>query len=738
MKYITYFIQFFYRIRFWLIFAPLLVALLVYLKTENTPRNYTTTGSIYTGVITGVNILSESGITTTSYTQGSMMDNLLNIVTADQTLKQVSLRLYARIMVHGDPNKDNRYVMAKNYRYLYGHGQVIHDLIDKTSSNDSINEERTYEKLVAYETNDPTNYVYGIYLWNLPYVNKEALQKIEVKRIGSSDVIEISYTADDPGIVYQTLLILIDEFNKQYQELRFGETNNVIKYFRHALDSIGKELEDSENVLTSYRIKEQVINYDEETKHVASLNRDYELQYWQSRNDFSVADSVRIELEKRMHMYTEIIKNNNSFIFYNKKISEINEKLAMAKYYPQNAIPKTMIDSLNRELNKSQSELTNALEKIGYLKYNKEGISNESIIEEWLKQIVAYKKAEAELKVLDQRKIQMAQKYVHFAPIGSTLTRKERLVNINERRYLAILDALNAALLRQKSIQMTSASLKVMNEPFYPLSPSTISKHKLLTIGAYVAALIFTIFFFLIIEVLDHTLRNVLKAEQLTGSRVLGAFTRQLSLGSRRYNKVYATLSAQTLCNSAVTYFKPDQNNIINLISNEPGEGKSYVMEHLAQQFMERGFDVSQLSWKNEFQTDAQTFIQTLNLKGADNLEKSNLKDKIIIVEYPSLKDAALTTNILQNVSLNLQVVDSRRTWKNTDQQLFERTKEMCEQTPLFLVLNYTKRDVAEDVNGLMPPYTFLRKYFYRIGQLGLTANDKTIRTEKNKLSNDD
>ena len=479
MKYITYFIQFFYRIRFWLIFAPLLVALLVYLKTENTPRNYTTTGSIYTGVITGVNILSESGITTTSYTQGSMMDNLLNIVTADQTLKQVSLRLYARIMVHGDPNKDNRYVMAKNYRYLYGHGQVIHDLIDKTSSNDSINEERTYEKLVAYETNDPTNYVYGIYLWNLPYVNKEALQKIEVKRIGSSDVIEISYTADDPGIVYQTLLILIDEFNKQYQELRFGETNNVIKYFRHALDSIGKELEDSENVLTSYRIKEQVINYDEETKHVASLNRDYELQYWQSRNDFSVADSVRIELEKRMHMYTEIIKNNNSFIFYNKKISEINEKLAMAKYYPQNAIPKTMIDSLNRELNKSQSELTNALEKIGYLKYNKEGISNESIIEEWLKQIVAYKKAEAELKVLDQRKIQMAQKYVHFAPIGSTLTRKERLVNINERRYLAILDALNAALLRQKSIQMTSASLKVMNEPFYPLSPSTIDDRSL-------------------------------------------------------------------------------------------------------------------------------------------------------------------------------------------------------------------------------------------------------------------
>ena len=86
MKYITYFIKFFYRIRFWLIIAPIIVASLVYWKTNNTPRDYTTTCSIYTGIITGVNILSESGISTTSYTQGSMMDNLLNIITADQTL----------------------------------------------------------------------------------------------------------------------------------------------------------------------------------------------------------------------------------------------------------------------------------------------------------------------------------------------------------------------------------------------------------------------------------------------------------------------------------------------------------------------------------------------------------------------------------------------------------------------------------------------------------------------------
>lgn len=723
MKYITFFIKFFYRIRYWLVLAPLIISCLVYWKTKHQPYLYSSNCTIYTGIITGVNILSESGVVSNSFTQGSMLDNLLNIITSDQTLKEVSLRLYARIMVHGDPEKDNTYINAGHFRMLYDHGKEIHHLIDKTSANDSINEQRTYENLKAYETNDNNNYIYGLYQWNLPYVNRKDLQKILVERISNSDMIAISYTTDDPGITYQTLKILVDEFIRQYQELRFGETNKVIAYFQSELKRIGGNLEISENDLTDYRIDKKVINYEEETKGVAALNRDYELQYWESLNAYTVSDSLMKELEKRMQLNTEIIRNNNSFIFYNKKISEINEKLAMSRYYSDAVLPKTTIDSLNQELQKNKQELTESLEKMGYLKYTKEGISNNNLVEEWLSQVIAFKKAEAEIKVLQDRKIMMAQKYIHFAPIGSTLSRKERNININEKQYMAVLDALNAAILRQKSLQMTSSTLKPMNDPFYPLNPAT-NPHKKIVLGAAMATLIFTIFFFLIIEVLDHTLRYKFKAEQLTGIRVLGIFCRPL-MKARRYTQVYTNQSAQTLCNYAITYFKPNRNNIINIISNEPGEGKSFITNQLTEQLREQGMEVTCLSWHDKFQDDAQAFIQSLHLDSFDQPEKTTLKDKVILVEYPSLKEAALTSNILQEVSLNLQVVDSRRTWKNIDQQLLERTKEMSASTPLFLVLNYANRDAAEEINGLMPPYTFFRKLFYRLSQLGLTASDR-------------
>lgn len=45
-----------------------------------------------------------------------------------------------------------------------------------------------------------------------------------MRRIANSDMLEVSYENDDPGVVYNTLELLNDEFVKQYKELRYGET----------------------------------------------------------------------------------------------------------------------------------------------------------------------------------------------------------------------------------------------------------------------------------------------------------------------------------------------------------------------------------------------------------------------------------------------------------------------------------------------------------------------------------
>lgn len=722
MNYISFFIKFLYRIRYWLIFIPLIITLIAIYQIKHSTRNYTAYSTIYTGLVTGVNILSESGMTMTSTTQNSMMDNLLNIVTSDQTLKNVSLRLYARSMVYGDPNKDNLYIKASNYKAIYAHGTPIHHLIDKSSPNDSINEMNTYKNLLAYEKNEPGNYVYGIYRFFLPYFNRKALKTISVERDGNSDMLELSYTTDDPGIAYQTLKILNEEFIKQYEVLRFGETNNVIAYFERELARAARELKEAEDSLTIYSVKNKVINYGEETKQIAVLNKEYELGYWDSYRTNKSADHLTRELEKRIQLNAEIFRNNSDFLSAIDQMSGLNHNLTLPTPYTENP-QLTLKDSLTSRLYQSKNQFDSIANRYGELQHSKEGISNDNVISEWLTQNIALEKSKSELEAMKKNKEDLDAKYSHYAPIGSTLTRKERAVSIAEQEYFSIMTALNNARLRQKSLQMTSATLKVMNEPIYPDYPLD-SNGKKVAAGIFLASLIFVVFFFLLIELLDRTLRDSNKVKTVTGGVTAGAFTRSFRGRYRTFNQTYTDMSAKALCSFASTYFKPEKNNIVNIISNEPGEGKSFVLDNMAIQFQSMGMDVKKLSWHDQFETDAKAFVQSLELPDLDNTDKLSSRNTVILVEYPSLREAALTREIMNGVSLNLLVADSRRTWQTTDQSLYERLKDMTGATPLLFVLNYTRLETAEDFNGLMPPYTRLRKLFYRLSQLGLTAKD--------------
>ena len=722
MNYISFFIKFLYRIRYWLIFIPLIITLIAIYQIKHSTRNYTAYSTIYTGLVTGVNILSESGMTMTSTTQNSMMDNLLNIVTSDQTLKNVSLRLYARSMVYGDPNKDNIYIKASNYKAIYAHGTPIHHLIDKSSPNDSINEMNTYKNLLAYEKNEPGNYVYGIYRFFLPYFNRKALKTISVERDGNSDMLELSYTTDDPGIAYQTLKILNEEFIKQYEVLRFGETNNVIAYFERELARAARELKEAEDSLTIYSVKNKVINYGEETKQIAVLNKEYELGYWDSYRTNKSADHLTRELEKRIQLNAEIFRNNSDFLSAIDQMSGLNHNLTLPTPYTENP-QLTLKDSLTSRLYQSKNQFDSIANRYGELQHSKEGISNDNVISEWLTQNIALEKSKSELEAMKKNKEDLDAKYSHYAPIGSTLTRKERAVSIAEQEYFSIMTALNNARLRQKSLQMTSATLKVMNEPIYPDYPLD-SNGKKVVAGIFLASLIFVVFFFLLIELLDRTLRDSNKVKTVTGGVTAGAFTRSFRGRYRTFNQTYTDMSAKALCSFASTYFKPEKNNIVNIISNEPGEGKSFVLDNMAIQFQSMGMDVKKLSWHDQFETDAKAFVQSLELPDLDNTDKLSSRNTVILVEYPSLREAALTREIMNGVSLNLLVADSRRTWQTTDQSLYERLKDMTGATPLLFVLNYTRLETAEDFNGLMPPYTRLRKLFYRLSQLGLTAKD--------------
>ena len=735
MNSLIYLFRFIYRIRWWLLIGPALAALFVIYKTQKMSHTYQTRTTIYTGAVSGYSIDPDDSGKQDWASTNNTMDNLVNIIVSQSTLRNVSLRLFAQAMMYGSPDKNTNYISAANYRTLMRHvPKEVVALIDKNS------EENTLANLEDYEKASPDNYVYGLFHYTHRHYSYQALSKIVVKRLGNSDMIQVSYESDDPGIAYNTLVLLNEEFVKQYKDLRFGETNNVIKYFEQELERTRKVLTEAEDSLRDYNVEKRVINYDEQTKHVAVLSRDFELRYEDTRIELANTQRLMEVMDDRIDEHVKQLRNNTLFVDKLRTISNLtarittlesfqNDTLAQALDQPLTARPAgsstTSISSLKRQLAKAQGELTELTHALGTQYYTKEGLSTSTLVDQWLDVLIRNEKAKAEMKVLQEWKDRLDDRYVFYAPVGTTIKRKQREINFTEQSYLSILHGLNMARLKQKSLQITSATLKVINPPSFPIAAMP-TKRKVMVLAAFFGTMIFILGYFILLELLDRTLRDKVRAERITKGRVIGTFPGKAYLGQRRFTKQYREIASRYIGNAAVNYFDPaKQPNVLNILSTERGDGKSLIAEHLAAFFREANMKVRIVSWNKDFDIERKEYLLAEKLgdfvhdtPGEVPLAEAD----VVLVEYPPFATSSVPKELLRHAALSIVIAPANRTWKDTDQLLFEKAEKLSGRTPVVLCLNCAGRDVVQTFTGLMPPYSRLRRLGYQISQFGFTA----------------
>ena len=116
MDLFRYLVRFLYKIRWYLVILPLIALIVAWFMTRNMERIYNANTTIYTGMITGYNL--EGGTGAAGGKSQTNINNLMLIITTDNTIHEVSLRLFARCMMYGNPNKDNNYISAQHFREL--------------------------------------------------------------------------------------------------------------------------------------------------------------------------------------------------------------------------------------------------------------------------------------------------------------------------------------------------------------------------------------------------------------------------------------------------------------------------------------------------------------------------------------------------------------------------------------------------------------------------------------------
>ena len=715
-----------FRHRWFIFIGTVFVGCLLYYLNLNKTGGYSVKATLYTGVASGYSLEREQR-TDWAQVQNSM-DNLISIIQAESTLKRVSLRLFARVMIYGNPQKENKLISPESYLYTYNHvanskhGKEILALIDKSS------EENTIKNLEKYMKPDSENYIYGLFYFNHIYYSSNILKTIEVQRRLSSDLLDINFTSSDPGIAFNTVSILMDEFVEEYRRIRYGETDKVITYFKHALDSIKVELGTEEDSLTRYNVKNRVINYLDETKEIAAINKEYELREQDAAFAYNSARAMLSELEKHMDSNAKQVITNMQFMDKVKTASVLTGKISEVESTSTNDAKNTTLGQDKKRLEAVRGELDKLADNYVGQKYTKEGVSRNNIITQWLDQTLLLEKAKSDLDIIQKAREELKERYVLYAPVGTTIKQKERSINFIERNYLSILQSYNEALLRKKNLEMTSATLKVLNEPTYPISPNPTSKKKIV-LGGTVACFIFLIVLLIIIEFLDKTLRDATRARRLTKYKVIGAipaFSRKYSA----YNHIYKELATKELSNSTLRYLTKRTEQgiyIVNLLSISENAGKSEIGKALCELWGKRGLKVRLISYQTDFNIESESYL----LSSCVNDFYHPQGEDILIVIYPPLSKSNVPQSLLMNANVNLLAAPADKGWKSMDEKFSEMLRSEVEETPICMCLTNTDRIAIEEFTGLLPPYTLLRRMTYKFSQLALTEKIQFWKSEK-------
>lgn len=714
-----YISRFIYRIRHQLVFGTLIITALVAYFSQFLEKKYTVTTSIYTGITSNTGLDDETRPDWQAV--NNTYDNLVNLTKSRGTLENVSLKLLALNLMHGDPEIDNLYITANNYKKLIASvPEEILLLVDTTSLDKTVN------LFKEYKYSDSRNYLHELFNGSSAFYSYNALSSIIIRRQGNSDLIEIAYTSTDPGITWNTVKLVSEELKYSYNNLRYQTANDIVKYYEEELKKLRVQLNKQENELTGYNVKNSVINYIEQTKAIAHSFADFENRYEETRRNYESSSSIIKNLEQYMDIRTKLVKSNEEFINTLAEVSRISGKITEIETFTSDEML-----SKDQELVKYREELRDAEKKIGLItnninsyKESKEGLAIEGLVQEWLNQTLIQAKAQADLKVLNERKNDFADQYKNYSPIGTRINQQEREIHVTEQSYLEVLHALNMAKMKQKNLQLTSSNLNTISDASYPLF-SDKGKRFLLVVAAFIGSIIFIIGLNLVIELLDRTLRDAERARRLTGMNILGAFTgRNSQLKYRGFVKTCNRISAAYACNRLTPYIKKGDTLCINILSLEEKEGKTFISRYFQESWEELGFNVKYLRVGQDIPIDASLFM-------AEHIDKHiqlESRPDILIVEYPSIQQYGVPSHLLGSSQVNLLVANACRVWKNSDTELVKYLRDITEGTALYLYLNNATREAVEDFTGQLPPQTSMRSFANRMMYMGLTATNTAVK----------
>jgi uncharacterized protein involved in exopolysaccharide biosynthesis len=681
--------------------VPLLLGLIVGIVTLRKPLQFRSQAMIHTGLVSAINVLDVQNNRVDYFAVNSSFDNLISMMTSREILRKTGLQLISTFLAdnEGDISLsedaqlvrakfaeefDGRWTRGMTYDTVvvlleeYRHHPLLEDLLQADESPVSIT---------------------------------RLSSNLTVKRIGVSDMLELSFLSEDPTVAKLSLDILLDVFMHDYKIMKSSQAGSMASFFQGEVQKAADLLRSKSEELRAFRIDNRIINYDEQTEQITVQQMNVETEYRTELRTLSASEASLADLNVKLGDRAEMILRNKEVLrlqdALTQKVQSISEG-RIASDSSASASSRVGTETLREKLHAAVETASQAVR-------TSEGVSKSSLLQEWLRSYLSVIEGQARVSVLRKSIDIYAKQVDRFAPLGSSLRSMERDIDVAEREYLELLHSLNVTRLREQNLEMSS-QLRVVDAPDQPRTPES-SKRFVLVLGTLFLGLMLIVGVVIAAEYLDRSVSSPERVIEATHLPLIGALPNTEI--RKEDGQGVESLVRQLARNVSIELDMADgaaESSHITVISTRDGEGKTTVLNELKDR-------LAYATPVNGGELNTDEKIVAIESPMDEKGPGTGSPRRVQITECPSIVNGMLPLELLSRSTLILLVIRSDRSWTKADERALALLRRVT-QGQIMVVLNGITLDSSEELVGDVPKQrTSMRRLVKRIASFELSAS---------------
>ncbi|WP_426061758.1 GumC family protein [Hymenobacter sp. B1770] len=686
-----------------LLLVPLVLSVSTYFFARQLPQTYSSDTTIYTGIASGYSL---TGNAAADYnTTNNAFDNLINLITSRSTKEEVVYSLLAKHLF--ETSQQPSLLTSPTYEGLRESlpARLRQQLTGTT-------QEATLDKVRAFAQTNASNPVQRLLNSANPTYSLAALKNLTASRIGASDLVRLYFDSHDPDLARTTLSLVTQVFLNQSRNLREGQTTSVIKYYEEELKRAKERLDKAEAENLAFNRENNIINFESQSNNVAMQKEALAGQLTEMNQQYAGAQAALNAVNRKLGGRQASLMSSAQMIEQRRKLSRLSASIADQELFGQNDPNKTK--QLKAEADRAAQAIQNNVDVLSVQSSSAEGIPNKDLLGEWVQNMVLVESNKAKLDVMNRRRQEFEREYQRMAPLGATLKRIGREIELAEKAYLSVLASLNASKATQQNTALT-ANLKIVDPPNLPSQPKS-NKLLMMVLLSGLGGFVCVAGTIVGLGLLDKSLKNPSEAMRQIGLPVAG-----MTLDSQAPPTKQLQAAQQRSLDQLVRHILLKANTspvpppfVVGIFSVQRQEGKTTLCQGLSQRCHEMGVqtlalypdtdganpgtDAPSLFYPSEaaavqgWQLDQ--LIQHATPKRMSEISSPDVQ--VVLVEFPALREEALPVGLLRQLNLVFLTVPATRAWRMTDHQTVEQLRSAT-SAPVEVVLSGVSQHHGEE-----------------------------------------